>query len=161
MTYYVESGITGSITANSTYCCCGTTHSGHTGWYNQTDWATWNGGTQRIECAPGAGINSVRTFIHSSFGCSDCGSGPQKDAVEVHFYTSNNGSGTPVAKVLYFHVDSDPRFEQHRLRRFRLEQLPLGRLGTVQHLRNLLLGCTHPCCDGLRGKPSLRTYRLQ
>jgi len=106
MPYYVESGITGSITANSVYCCCGGSHTGHSGWYNQTDWATWNGGTQRIECAPGSGINSIRTFVHQPFGCSDCGSGPQKDAVEVHFYTSSDGSGTPVAKVLYFHVDS-------------------------------------------------------
>lgn len=107
MTYYLESGISGEITSRlSIYCPSTSGHVNFSGWANALDWATWNGGTQRIECAPGVGIGSIKTYHRLGIGClSECSNQPQDDAVEVHLYTGSGGSGTLVGKVLYVHVE--------------------------------------------------------
>lgn len=107
MTYYLESGITGHISSRLSSYCPGCCHVNFSGWANALDWATWNGGTQRIECEPGTGINSAKTIHRLGIGClTECSGQPQDDAVEVHFYTGYNATGTLVGKALYVHVDN-------------------------------------------------------
>jgi hypothetical protein len=111
-TYYVEAGISGYISSRLLVFCEGGAHTNFNGWANALDWATTDGGIQRIECAPSSNIKSIRTFHRLGMGCLNAGcTGGIDNAVEVHFYThpldaNGNNTGFRIARALYVHVNN-------------------------------------------------------
>ncbi len=110
--YYVETGITGSITSRLTSCCCQNgAHVNFSGWANALDVATHNRLTQRIEIAPSSNIRSIKTFVNPTHGCSDsdCWSYAIDNTVKVELWTGSLSGGQPtgtkIGGVLYVHAD--------------------------------------------------------
>lgn len=109
--YYLESGISGSVESRLTSWCPGAGHVNFTGWANALDLSTWNGGTQRVECAPSSNIKSIKVHVNKIHGCSNsaCWSNVVDNTVKVELWTgvkfAGGPTGTKVGEALFVHLD--------------------------------------------------------